>query len=125
MGNPSILIVDDEANIRAALARWFDMRGFDVVTAADGLEAIDVCTNRRFDVITMDLEMPRMGGIEAIQIIRQSDSDVPILIVTGLPRDAGRALSGGATKILMKPLRLRELEVEVRRLVYPDKILPD
>lgn len=124
MQNPSILIVDDEANIRAALARWFEMRGFDVFTAEDGLDAVAACANRRFDVITMDLEMPRMGGIEAVRAIRKSDARVPILIVTALPNDADLALAGGATKILVKPLRLRELEVEVRLVLSPDGTLP-
>ncbi len=114
MGIPSILIVDDEANIRAALERWFQMRGFEVHTAEDGLEAVSMCSDRRYDVITMDLEMPRMGGVEAVLAIRRSDPNVPILIVTGLPKDAEQALSGGATKILLKPFRLSDLEEEVR-----------
>lgn len=117
MGTPAILIVDDEANIRAALVRWFQIRGFEVHTAEDGVEAVSMCASRRYDVITMDLEMPRMGGVEAVRAIRKSDPDVPILIVTGLPRDAEQALSGGATKILMKPLRLSDLEEEVRSVM--------
>ena len=114
MGKPSILIVDDEANIRGALFRWFEIRGFEVSSAADGIEAVSLCADNHFDVITMDLEMPRMGGIEALTAIRKTHPDVPILVVTGFARDAQQALNAGAAKVLTKPLRLRDLEEEVR-----------
>lgn len=114
MGKPSILIVDDEANIRGALLRWFQICGFEAFSASDGAEAVSLCEGNRFDVITMDLEMPRMGGIEALTAIRKTHPHVPILVVTGYARDAQRALNAGAAKVLTKPLRLRDLEDEVR-----------
>lgn len=117
MGKPAILIVDDEANIRGALLNWFEIRGFEVFSAADGMEAVSLCETRHFDVITMDLEMPRMGGIEALREIRKSLPNVPVLVVTGLPRDIQQAMSAGAAKVLTKPLRLRDLEDEVRSLL--------
>lgn len=114
MGKPSILIVDDEASIRGALLRWFQICGFDVFSASDGVEAVALCQSNRFDVITMDLEMPRMGGIQALTEIRKQHPDVPVLIVTGFSRDTQQALKAGASKVLTKPLRLRDLEEEVR-----------
>ncbi|MBX3180055.1 MAG: response regulator [Candidatus Hydrogenedentes bacterium] len=114
MGKASILVVDDEAGIRSALVQWFALLGYEVESAADGVEAVELCGVRRFDVITMDLEMPRMGGIEAIRAIRAHHGATPILVVTGMPRRIHEALAAGATKILMKPLHLRELENEVR-----------
>lgn len=114
MGKPAILIVDDEANIRGALHHWFEMRGFEAHSAADGIEAVSLCEAKCFDVITMDLEMPRMGGLEALIEIRKVHPAVPVLIVTGFARDAQRALNAGAAKVLTKPLRLRDLEEEVR-----------
>jgi len=117
MGKPSILIVDDEANIRSALLRWFQICGFDVFSASDGAEAVALCESNRFDVITMDLEMPRMGGIQALTEIRKKHPDVPVLIVTGFARDTHLALKAGASKVLTKPLRLRDLEEEVRSVL--------
>lgn len=114
MGKPSILIVDDEANIRGALQRWFQICGFEVTSASDGLEAVILCETNRFDVITMDLEMPRMGGIQALTEIRKTHPLVPVIIVTGFARDTQLALRAGASKVLAKPLRLRDLEEEVR-----------
>ena len=115
MDRPSILIVDDEDNVRSALARWFSLRGFDVEQAFDGVNALEKFEVGRFDVITMDLEMPRMDGLEALKQIRELDQAIPILVVTGFPRDAEIALKRGAAKVLHKPLHLNELESEVRQ----------
>lgn len=114
MDKPSILIVDDEENVRTALVRWFNLRGFEVAQAGDGIEALEQLDAGQFDVITMDLEMPRMGGLEALLEIRKRNATVPILVVTGYPRDAEVALQRGAAKVLHKPLHLHELEREVR-----------
>jgi two-component system response regulator MprA len=117
MERPRILIVDDEPGIRLAFRQWFQARGFDVQTAADGQEAVDVCTRGAFDVITMDLEMPRMGGMEALRAIRTLYGAIPVIIVTGLLHDAAEAEAAGATTILIKPVRPRDLEREVRALL--------
>ncbi|MBI2424728.1 MAG: response regulator [Candidatus Hydrogenedentes bacterium] len=114
---PSILIVDDEANIRSALERWFNIRGFQVEQAQDGQEAVEKCATRQYDVITMDLEMPRMNGIDAIFHIKQSQPNVPIVVLTAYPRDSKQALENGASMVLTKPLRLRDLEAQVRELL--------
>lgn len=114
MDQPRMLIVDDEASIREALVRWFVLNGFEVESASDGRLAVDICRERDFDVVTMDLEMPRMNGIEAIQEIRKLGKTTPIIVLTGFPRDTERALEHGATKVLMKPLPLRALEKEIR-----------
>ncbi len=115
---PSILIVDDEHNIRVALARWFTLHGFEVEQAIDGIDAIEKFEAGRFDVITMDLEMPRMGGLDALKEIRSRDKDIPVLVVTGFSVDTAVALQHGAHRVLIKPLHLRELEAEVRQAMH-------
>jgi CheY-like chemotaxis protein len=114
---PRILIVDDEASIRAALERWFTLRGFEVHQAADGQEAVAICGKSSFDVITMDLEMPNMGGIEATVEIKKLLPEVPIIVLTGYSKNADIAVQNGAAKVLSKPLRLKELETEVRNII--------
>jgi two-component system response regulator HydG len=114
---PRILIVDDEPSIRSALERWFNIRGFVADQAADGMEALEKIQQAPFDIITMDLDMPRMSGIEAIARIREMQPEIPIVVLTGFIRDTAIALNNGATRVLTKPVRLRELEEEVRRLL--------
>ncbi|MBI5093138.1 MAG: response regulator [Candidatus Hydrogenedentes bacterium] len=114
---PRILIVDDEENIRKALHRWFEISGFDVDTAEDGVAAVELCAGTQYDVVTMDLEMPRMNGKEAIAAIKLLQPDVPILMLTGYPQNSAEVLNCGALKILTKPFRLQELEQEVRSVL--------
>jgi DNA-binding response OmpR family regulator len=114
---PKILIVDDEDSIRDALARWFTLRGYEVEKAEDGLAAVEKCAVSSFDIITMDLEMPRLSGMEAIERIRKTNPTVPIIVLTGYPNEAEEVLERGAAKVLTKPLRLRDLEEEVSLLL--------
>lgn len=117
MIRPKILIVDDESSIRTALQRWFTIRGFDVDQAADGVEAVDKCQEQCYDIVTMDLEMPRMNGLEAIVALRKFRPEVPIVVLTGYMREGQSAMSYGATKVMTKPVRLVDLETQIRELL--------
>jgi CheY-like chemotaxis protein len=114
---PRILIVDDENSIRTTLVRWFGLRGFDVDQAADGVDAIEKCRETEYDIITMDIEMPRMTGQEAIAEIRKFRPQTPIVVLTGFSRDSQPLLALGVAKILNKPLRMSELEMHVRQIL--------
>lgn len=111
---PAILIVDDEDSIRSAMVTWFRLRGFRVTEALDGLEAVESCQQHDYDIITLDLEMPRMDGLEALPLLREALPDTPVLVVTGYPRDSEEAIARGATAVLIKPLTMHELEEQVR-----------
>jgi len=117
MDKPRILIVDDEAGIRNALERWFRLRGFDVDEAAGGAEAVEKCRETLYSAITMDLDMPGMGGLEAIEALRKYQPKVPIIVLTGYVRDGQDAADCGAAKILSKPIRLQDLENHIRELI--------
>lgn len=114
-----ILIVDDEPGIRSALGSWLTAKGFRVDTAVDGLEAMEKCRETAYDLITMDLEMPRMGGLEAIPAIKRIQPDVPIVVLTGYLKNEESALTAGAIRVLAKPLRLSHLEEEIRLVLRP------
>jgi len=118
MVKPSLLVVDDEIAIRTALRRWFSLRGFAVDTAADGVEAVSRCRERHYDIVTIDLDMPQMGGIEAIPILREFHPDMPIIVLTGYARDVDIAIQKGAYKVCVKPLRLSELENEIKSALF-------
>lgn len=113
MQSHRLLIVDDDPNVREALSRWFSMRGFQVATAVDGLDALDKCQDVEYDLITLDLEMPRLSGLDAIEPIRELQPGATIVVLTGYAQDSDAALSRGAAKILLKPLRLTQLEEEL------------
>jgi CheY-like chemotaxis protein len=114
---PRLLIVDDEPTIRSALRRWFEAVGFDVDVAEDGDIAVRLCETGTYDLITMDLEMPRMNGREALAAIHGSKPGVPVIILSGYLDRGGDPRLEGASKVLVKPISLHALESEVRRLL--------
>lgn len=122
---PRILIVDDETGIRSALGRWFCIRGFQVDEAADGAEAVQKCRQGVYDVVTMDLEMPRMNGLEAIEAIGTLRPGMPVIILTGFLQDIEIRPDCHAARVLTKPIRLQELEKHVRDVLSTNRPAQD
>ncbi len=118
MVKPRILIVDDETIIRDAIRRWFEFADFEVDVAEDGQVAVDKCSAHTYDIVTMDLEMPRMKGMEAIALIRKQHPALPVIIVTGYyEENAIDTDKYRIAKVLTKPVRLQDLETEVRKVL--------
>ena len=85
---PIILVVDDDSGVRAMLSQIFENEGFAVITAGSGEEAIAMVTQRRPELITMDILMPGMDGMAAIEHLKQDPqlSDIPILVISALSK---------------------------------------
>jgi two-component system KDP operon response regulator KdpE len=112
-----ILIADDDPQILRALRITLGSQGYDIVTAADGAEAIRVATAGSIDLIMLDLGMPRLDGLEVIQAVR-GWSAVPILVVSGRAGSADKvdALDAGADDYVTKPFAMDELLARIRAL---------
>jgi DNA-binding response OmpR family regulator len=112
------LVVDDEADSRAILARVADRAGFRVLEATDGAQAVALTREVRPDMILMDISMPRMTGLEALREIREIDPQVPVVIVTAAdqPGAGAEALELGAVNFVLKPIDLREILFVVERI---------
>lgn len=130
MDQPSlkILIVDDEPNIRETLKEFFlQLGGFDVTTAPDGVAALELITESSFDCALIDLQMPRMNGIELLENIQKIDNTMPVIIMTGhatleLAIDTVRY---GAAYFLNKPVRLAQLKMVLDRVLRERRLLVD
>ena len=114
----TILIIDDEKNIREGLAADFEMDGYNVKIAANGKEGLDLIANGDIDLVITDLRMP--GSISGEQVLREVTTKmpgIPVIVLTGHGSiDAAvRAMQDGAYDFLTKPLNLEQLEVIVRR----------
>jgi len=114
----TILVVDDEPTLRETLAEALEADGFQVVTAADGREALARFREHRPELVVLDLMLPELSGIEVCRIIRQ-ESDVPILMLTAKSSEVDKivGLELGADDYVTKPFSLRELSARIRALL--------
>ena len=115
MSNATILVVDDESQIRRVLRATLSSSGYDVVEAKDGQEAIEMVLRERPDLILLDVNMPRMSGLEACSKIRLS-FEGPIIMVTvrNSEQDKIVALDAGADDYVVKPFAMGELLARIR-----------
>jgi len=111
----SILVADDEPKIRMFIRANLEARGYDVHLAQDGMEAIELAERVLPDVIVLDVNMPRMDGVEACRRIREwADMPIIILSVRGDERDKVKALDEGADDYVTKPFGMEELLARIR-----------
>ena len=113
-----ILVVDDEAKIRALIRKYAEFEGYSVEEAADGMDAVTVCREQDFDIVIMDVMMPGMDGFSACREIRKS-KDVPVLMLSARGEEVDRVvgLGMGADDYLAKPFSPRELLARLRALI--------
>lgn len=121
-----ILIVDDEPRYLRLLEANLRSDGYDVVLAADGLQAVEIFSADPVDLILMDVMMPNLDGFAACQRIRQF-SNVPIIILTakGEEQDRVRGLDMGADDYLVKPFSATELLARVRAVLRRSQVSKD
>ena len=110
-----ILVADDDAQLQRALRITLGSRGYDVVAARDGAEAIDLAASAHPDLVLLDLGMPQVDGIDVIRAIR-AWSKVPIVVLSGRTDSAEKveALDAGADDYVTKPFAMDELLARIR-----------
>ena len=114
----NILLVEDEESFVDALTIGLDREGFDVAVARDGQQAVALFAKENFDIVLLDLMLPKMSGLDVCRQIRAS-SEVPIIIVSakGEEVDMVLMLEIGADDYVTKPYRLRELVARIRAVL--------
>ncbi|MBW2482429.1 MAG: sigma-54-dependent Fis family transcriptional regulator [Deltaproteobacteria bacterium] len=112
---PNILVVDDEPAHRQMIEAVLDAEGYEIVQAEHGGAAISEVEKRFYDLVIMDVRMPDVDGIEALQKIKQISPDIPVIIMTAYASvdTAVDALKSGAYDYLIKPLDIDELKLLV------------
>ena len=111
MSAERILIIEDEPAILRGLVDTFRLKGYDVVSAADGHAGLDLALSCKSDLIILDIMLPAVNGYEICRATRERGLDMPILMLTakGQEEDIVRGLNLGADDYVTKPFRVAEL----------------
>jgi PAS domain S-box-containing protein len=117
----SVLLAEDDEAILAMLADYLEARGYSITTARDGEEVVSIALQHRPDVVLMDIQMPGVDGLKAIERLREAPGfrKTPIIALTALamPGDQERCLEAGADDYLCKPVGLKELHQKIQSWV--------
>ncbi len=115
----TLLFVDDEKPILDISREYFSIKGYRVITAENGLEAVEVLKKHPVDCCFTDINMPRMDGIELAEQIRLMDNTIPVIIMTGYPslENIIHTLKNGVVDFLIKPVNLNQMEICLHRVL--------
>ncbi len=118
---PLILLAEDNGANIITITSYLELKGYRLLIANNGQEAITLAQSHRPDLILMDIQMPGMDGLEAIQMLRRDPNlcKVPIIALTALAmsEDRDRCLAAGATDYLSKPVKLKQLATVIQNLL--------
>jgi two-component system response regulator MprA len=123
----TVLVVDDDPELRAALTRALRLDGYDVTAVSNGLKALEAMPDVEPDVVVLDLMMPYVGGLEVCRRLRAKGDRTPILVLTARDEVGDRVagLDAGADDYLVKPFALEELRARLRALLRRAKPAAD
>jgi len=117
----NILVADDSPTIRKFLSFTLASRGFNIISAADGMEALEKLPTAKVDLIITDINMPNVDGFEFIRSVRGNDEykDVPIIILSSLGGEAeiNQGITCGANSYLIKPFNPNRVAYEVSKYI--------
>jgi DNA-binding NtrC family response regulator len=123
----SILIIDDERSIRKTLGEILTYEGYNIDEAADGEEGLKKFKEKKYDIVLCDIKMPKLDGIEFLEKAKESNPDVPILIISGHGNieTAVDAVKKGAYDYIAKPPDLNRLLITLRNAMDKTKLVAE
>lgn len=119
MKQSRILIVDDEAHLADGIRENLDVEGYQTTVAYDGAAGLNIARTGEFDLIILDVMMPKLDGYKVCEELRRDQFQTPVLFLTvkGAPEDRIRGLEIGADDYLSKPFHLKELLLRVAAII--------
>ncbi|MGZ8202774.1 MAG: sigma-54-dependent transcriptional regulator, partial [Burkholderiales bacterium] len=122
-----ILIVDDEEIVIRSSTRILAGSGYDLETARDGAEALQKIAAGQYDVVVLDIMMPKVDGVEVLQRVKESHPDIEVIMFTGLAEidTAVQCMKLGAFDYISKPFEPEELKVSVARALERRRLLEE
>lgn len=122
-----ILIVDDEASMRRNIVDYLSMKGYSLLEAESGEEAIEIITSTPLDLIILDINLPKMSGLDVLKLTKKDNPDLPCLLLTayGTSDKAIKAMKLGAFDYLEKPFELDEFQMIIERALKHNELLKE
>ena len=123
-----ILVVEDEIDLNNLIYRWLKKKGYALDSAFDGEQALNLYHENDYDLILLDLNLPKISGLDVLRMVRKENMRIKILILSAQTAidERVRGLDMGANDYLIKPFDLRELEARIRTLLRMDfKLSPN
>jgi DNA-binding response OmpR family regulator len=123
---PKILVVEDEPKMVAGLRDNFEFEGYEVITAADGVEGLQRALEDTPDLVVLDVMMPRLSGLEVCKQLRAQRSSIPIIMLTARGQEVDKVvgLELGADDYVTKPFSIRELLARVKAVLRRTAVVP-
>ena len=123
MNKQTILVADDEENIRKLLSVVLKEQGYNIVLAADGEEALAKFKTHEINLLLADIKMPKMDGLALLKEVKHIKENVPVILMTAYADvdTAVEAIQHGAFDYLVKPFDLEEIKLLVKKVLQPDQ----
>lgn len=114
-----ILVVDDEEALRTVLSSELISAGYEVSTASDGDDAISIIQNKKFDLVLLDIKMPKVDGFEVLKFIKKGFPAIKVIMLTGFAdlKNAIESKKHGAEDFVSKPYDLVDLLTTIERVL--------
>jgi DNA-binding response OmpR family regulator len=115
----TVLVVDDDSNIREVLYAFFTLKGYEVVLAANGEQALALAESEMPKVILLDINMPGIDGMETCKRLRAGEKTrlIPIILITAYGATKAEANDAGADDIIYKPFDMRDLSIRLKSVI--------
>jgi len=123
-----VLVVDDEETILDIFKEYLEFASnYTVLTAADGLEALEIIKREQIDCCFTDLSMPRLDGLELAKRIHRYDNTIPVVVMTGYPTidSTIKTLKNGVVDFLTKPIKVNQLPLTIERVMRERSLFVD
>lgn len=122
-----IMVVEDDSELRQLFCKVLSRNGFTAIGATDGIDALDIMEHEYVDLIVSDIMMPRMDGYTLIRTLRETNNQIPVLMITARDgfSDMQSGFLSGADDYLVKPINFNELVLRINALLRRAKMVVD
>lgn len=121
-----VLIIEDDTQLNTAISEFCKIKIWDVVSLKDGLDAIHKIDSEDFDLYIIDINIPRITGLDLLKHIRKTDISTPIIIITASLeiQNFSTAFACGCSEYIKKPFHLKELDIRINNLLVLNNLAP-